>query len=443
MNPNFIGIHGLLSHWSGEQDIKMIAAGNPKETKVVLVDTKIPGYVIELARAIPQMQFSFRHHPSSELNGTRGLTRVGRMPDLSGLSDTDKIKAYFKTVDWKEGEPKEGKPAWGFRAAWHRANLNSVQKVKDVAQYQAYIMTEICNNFVAAGLSFDRIAGGEGINEPEYWASEAADIVCDLECERTRLLTPSNIPVRAFGSGVGWPPDGGYKDSPVQWGFMKPWVDMKKPLKSAYHSHEYYSPTWTGPQQGYGWYVGRTLTMPYKIPIAITECGADSGVSGTWYGGWMDLPGRNMDDKAIAYVQHLVWMAQKYLADGRVVTMLPFTYDISSAHWEKFNVRNEVFQRHFVEYLTAHPLPDPAPSGPVVIPKPPPVVVPPDDDWDVLWDAFGQKRSFAFPTYAQAHDMGGPVTRQIEKNGYTYQGYAGGRLRCKTGEWSKIEMKPW
>ena len=61
------------------------------------------------------------------------------------------------------------------------------------------------------------------------------------------------------------------------------------------------------------------------------------------------------------------------------------------------------------------------------------------------WQALGipYNPDAAFPRYAREHDLGNPVTREVDVAGYRLQGYAGGIVYARIGDWDNIREIPW
>ncbi len=64
---------------------------------------------------------------------------------------------------------------------------------------------------------------------------------------------------------------------------------------------------------------------------------------------------------------------------------------------------------------------------------------------NVAWNALGipYNPDAAFPKYAREHGLGNPVTREVDVQGYRLQGYAGGIVYAKIGDWGKVEYIVW
>ena len=169
--------------------------------------------------------------------------------------------------------------------------------------------------------------------------------------------------------GVGWPGNSG-EDQPVDWDFFKPVIDTMQ-AGDYLGLHEYWA--LGGPQENWTWWAGRFLQCPYDVPILITECGIDTGVSGQAYGGWQNLPG-DEGQRAARYIDELWWYARHCLADGRVKGILPFTYDRGSSEWTNMDLRCPAFMTPFLARLAADPITPPPPEDevPPMAPSPPP-----------------------------------------------------------------------
>jgi hypothetical protein len=78
-------------------------------------------------------------------------------------------------------------------------------------------------------------------------------------------------------------------------------------------------------------------------------------------------------------------------------------------------------------------------------------VEPPAEDLDdaeirqLAWQKLGVplNTAAAFYVYAQAHSLGKPETAEWDAGAYRMQGYSGGVVFCKVGEWDKVRHIPW
>ena len=69
--------------------------------------------------------------------------------------------------------------------------------------------------------------------------------------------------------GVGWPGNTG-PDTPPEWDWFK---DVAATFAAGDYlgTHEYNG--FNGVQENWGWWMGRILKCPYKVPVIITESG--------------------------------------------------------------------------------------------------------------------------------------------------------------------------
>ncbi len=289
----------------------------------------------------------------------------------------------------------------------------------------------------------------EGLNEPHLWADDLPAATAAYYAAFLRGLHGYGLHGVIGNFGVGWPGNGGVQDAAVDWAFFKPAIDTM--ITGDYLGlHEYWA--LQGPAQNWRWWGGRFLQCPYQVPILITECGIDTGVTGAWFGGWRDLPENTVDAQAQRYCDELWWYAGECAKDGRVQGITPFTYDIGSADWQKFNLRDEVFVRYFLERLDAVGLPKPGTVLPPVPPVIPPVVPPVNIEdtirnaaWNALYPDGGIpfNPTAAFQKFGRFWVMGAPNTLECDVSGYRFQGFADGILYCPIGAWDNIKSMKW
>jgi len=381
-----ISPHIIPAHWGqiGDQrDADVMRRWNPAYAKIVCVDEK-PPYAEQLPAAT---KIIVRNHPMSELYGTRGLPNVA----LATKHGADHAAACKRMAD--------------------------------------YLATK---GIAASRLLF------EGLNEPHLWADEPPAMTAVYYKVFLTNLHTYGLHGAVGNFGVGWPGNGGVANAPVDWAFFGPAIAAMQP-GDCLAVHEYWS--LSGPQQNWGWWAGRFRQCPFKVPILVTECGIDTGVSGTWYGGWHDLPGGSFDDKARRYCDELWWYAEQCAVDGRVKAVFPFTWDIGGPEWTKFNIRDEVFLRAFWTKIAACPMPQPGTGG-----VPMPLT---NQELDVVRNGAWLKLGIpfnpaaAFGQFARAKKLGNPVTPEFAMGGCTAQGFANGIIACHTGDWQNIQVLPW
>jgi hypothetical protein len=550
-----ISVHWIPTH-RGQEDKERFAHWKPPFVKIVSVDEK-PPYTEDIPAATTIV---VRNHPMSELYGQRGLAAAS----VAGAGEdiTAKYEAYFAAFFHEAGAVPSTRYRDGFEAA-AAAALASPEQVGADHAAACQRMAQYCES---KGVTRSRLLF-EGLNEPQLWANEPPDLTARYYKAFLAGLHGYGLHGVVGNFGVGWPGNGGVNDAPPQWDFFKPVIDIFQ-AGDYLGLHEYWA--LNGPQQNWRWWGGRFLQCPYHVPILITECGIDTGVAGTWYGGWRDLPGDTMDLKASRYVDEIYWYAKQCAADGRVQGIFPFTYDIGGKEWEKFDIRDQVWVEAFFRKLDAEGMPQPGtpptpPADTGIVPtvrdcKPqeggnwfdgyardaqgkavdgvrvvfswqsdgewstPPQITGPHQgyegwahgyyshiirtgqpqaadwyvwivdetgkriseiakvhtdgpggvcnqfsvDWkmgavvtpptppgpsdsviqairNVAWNQLGipYNPDAAFAKYAREKQLGNPVTTEFDVSGYRAQGFAGGILYAKVGDWANIQMLAW
>jgi len=373
-----IWVHWIPVHFRApilERFVQLRDATKPHRfgIKVVTSDEKVP-YARDLVVALgTDFLLDVRNHPESELHGQRGLSRFAAPQVLDSMTASEKLQEYFAIFPWKEG------PA--VRDGVRSAALSTPQKAKDVGIHMAQVAYNIANDAIQQGVKPEQLAQ-EGLNEPHYYSDESPEAVTDMECARLDTMHGYGLASILFNSGVGWPGTfDGTPNTKPNYTFMKRAVDLMRKYDFL-AGHEYYDPGWEkGPQEGFGSYVGRMTYCPYNVPWLITECGADSGVSGVWGGGWRDIKAGSIQGAAVRFAQHLRWMAVRYIEDKRPIGMTPFTTDIGSKDWERFNMDDELLWNALIAELKANPLPAPGsvipPVDPPPVDPPPVIIIPP------------------------------------------------------------------
>lgn len=329
---HIVGIHSIPTHRGqlGEvRDADIYARWNPPIFKVVTIDNKVP-YLEDIP---PNALILVRNHPMSENYGTRGL---------AGIQGDFTDRAIYEPLYWAhwDGQPRESSPAntpyiprEGLQAELEisldmvsRSVEYEILSPENIGYQHAQTCHEMALYCASQGIPLSRLIF-EGLNEPQLWTDgERPELLARYYLAFLKGLHTFNLRGCVGNFGVGWPGNGGVQDAPVDWAFFKPVIDEMRP-GDFLGLHEYWA--LNSPQQNWRWWAGRFLQCPYQVPILITECGIDTGVTGQWYGGWRDLPGGSEDEKAARYVDELLWYARQCAADGRIKAIFPFTYDCS------------------------------------------------------------------------------------------------------------------
>lgn len=251
--------------------------------------------------------------------------------------------------------PRQARSADGL-ATPEQAAAVYVQNAEEVARY--------CET---KGVARSRLLF-EGPNEYPVWAQGYAGLA-RLEAARLSGLHKAGLAGVALNLGVGWPGNTG-PDTPPVW-------EWAQPVLAAFGNgdylglHEYWA--FAGPQENWGWWAGRLLKCPLRVPILVSECGIDAGVLGPGYAkqGWYDLPGASLDAKAGRYLDELWQYASLLQADGRTRGLLVYTFDGNRADWGRMDIRTETFLRPFLARVRAQGLPQPG-TPVVTLPEPEP-----------------------------------------------------------------------
>lgn len=424
-----ISTHWIPMHrgnFGGKTDAEYFRLWGPSVLKTITTDETI-SYVEDLPA---DGLIVVRNHPMSEMYGIRGFggVRGVRSSDPAAFGGTPRDKRpRFNLAELRR--------AYGVRATNEPAQTGSAHAAtcKRMADYAA-----------ARGLPTSRMVF-EGLNEPQLWANEPPAAVA--EYYRAFLVGLHGYGLRGVvgNFGVGWPGNGGVQNQPVAWDFFRPVIDVMQP-GDYLGLHEYWA--LNGPQENWRWWGGRFTQCPYQVPILITETGIDTGVTGVWYGGWRDLPGNSEPEKARRYVDELIWYAQQCQADGRIMAATPFTWDIGSSEWEKFDIRNgswwDAWYPRRNEVLSGVP---PAPPEPPQPPQPPVDVLEQlrNKASNSLYPVGGipYTPTHAFPLKARELKLGMPATLEGRDYGFAWQGFAGAILYCKDGDWGNIKVLSW
>jgi hypothetical protein len=79
------------------------------------------------------------------------------------------------------------------------------------------------------------------------------------------------------------------------------------------------------------------------------------------------------------------------------------------------------------------------------VPEDEPDVVPVEAIIEAAWNALGipYNPEAAIAQYARERDMGNPVTGEFDVDGYRAQGFGGGIVYCRIGQWGECQMVEW
>ncbi len=354
----------FIPHWQPYHrdgaDRETFAAWNPPMVKIVTNGSDVP-YIEDIPAGAGLI---VRHYPSSELWGSRGLiTPTRAFVDRELAKSDDELLSQYTNG---QGSGRDLVRMSAYRTALAssltRADTPTIEQIADRQVAQS---VETASYLRSKGVDLANV-WWEGINEPMLWSVEPPELVARLEEQRMIRLIRAGLNPLLFNVGGGWPGNGGVADAPVQWDFAQPCYN-RATNKTIFGVHEYWY--LNGPQQNYRWWAGRFEQIPWRIPIAITECGIDCGVvPGEAGSGWMRLPEPSLRERARHYIrQDLAWYEDRLIADGRPVAAAIFTHDGVKEDWAGFSTKLSDFVDEFTDWQSGRP--DIAPIWP--LPTPP------------------------------------------------------------------------
>ena len=219
----------------------------------------------------------------------------------------------------------------------------------------------------------------ESMNEPEVWASETPAKLARYLVAFLNGLHKHDLHGVVSNLGVGWPNNNG-PDTPPVWTWFQPVANAMQP-GDYLGAHEYWHNS--GPRENWGWWAGRALKCPYKVPILITECGIDGGVkvhgsTESWQNIW---PGLSLDQAAERFTNELWEYMALMREDPRVQGIFPFTYDCATdnmghSKWAFFDQRPVALKQAILRKRAQVPMPAPKPFSWDAPPIPSPDPVP-------------------------------------------------------------------
>jgi hypothetical protein len=301
-----------------------------------------------------------RHYPSSELNFQRGFAgyETAHVPVAPAIPDAS---AYYGG----QGSGRDLLSEAEYRLRQQQGVTTSPMTPEQAAEMQVDIARQIAGRLRAQGYPLNRF-WFEGINEPMFWSVEPQEPVARLERKRLQLMHAAGLNSVVLNAGVGWPGNGGVSNTPVQWGWFQPVFEVWGE-HDMLGLHEYCG--LNGPQENWGWWMGRYKQCPLPVPIVITETGIDGGVVPGQAGkGWLNLPPTSMREKARQYIGQLAAYEQELLKDARIRSGMIFTYDAVGDQWSHYNIKVSDWQIEWLAWLATRPdlpsQPSPIPPGP-------------------------------------------------------------------------------
>ena len=195
-----------------------------------------------------------------------------------------------------------------------------------------------------------------GINEPHVWeigVPEALRLYTIAFCENASIY---GLKVGAMQFAVGWPANTG-PDTPPDWSPLHAVEEAIIQNNGALICHEYWADT--GPKELWGWWGGRSLKCPWKVPIIIGECGVDMYVKDASVQhnarGW-----RGRMEPA-RYAHELSEYVGLMATDDRFMGCAVFASDFANREWYSFDVE-PAYEAILNAPITPPPIPKPPPA---------------------------------------------------------------------------------
>lgn len=330
--------HLIPAHWGSfgpYSDRDVFAQWQPSFIKVITDDETVP-YIDQYPA---DAKLIVRNYPLSENYHKRGFRAVRSVTTYFGIQEGSGRDTYHYNV------PNKAMNADRFTLAYAEENPTTT----------GYAHADACNRIAqwceGRGVPRSRLLF-EGLNEPMLWSVEPPDLLAEYYYAFLKRLHEHNLHGVVGNFGVGWPGNSGIQDAPVQWNFFANAINIMQ-AGDYLGLHEYWAlngvdNTMNNQRSMWRWWAGRYEQCPYNVPILITECGIDTGVTGQFYGSWRRLPG-NENQQIDRYIDELLWYWEKCLNDRRIKAIFPFTYDRGSATWFEFDIRHEGFIRRWLE----------------------------------------------------------------------------------------------
>jgi hypothetical protein len=388
--PSMICPHWIPVHASAT-DAAAWQAWQPPFIKVVSVDSR-PPYLDQIPVGA---QIILRSHPMSEGFGNRSFVNV---------ADAQAQGARDAAECWK------------------------------MAQYAAGTY----------GIGLSRLLF-EGRNEPMVWSTEPPELTAAYYARFLIGLHGYGLRGVALNLGVGWPGNDG-PDRPPMWGPFQPTIAAMQ-AGDYIGLHEYWAGN--GPDENWRWWAGRFTQCPYDVPMLITECGVDFGVTGLGGNGWLSqyMPGDTPAAKAARYVSDLARYEELARPDGRAVALLVFTHDGQAQDWWTFDTRHPEFVSRLLSYVDTM-RGAPLPSGSRGSTPPPSPAETLEDLRNAAWNALypggiAYNPAAAFGQYARSYELGVPTTNEFDCGEWRAQGFAGAIVYAVVGQWANVRQLAW
>jgi hypothetical protein len=298
--------HIIPEHWSGQDEVH-VRHWQPKSLKIVDPNVMWLNRVHDLSQ---NSLYTIRNHPMSEQHREMSLN-----PVLTGENHARFWFSWYQNyrdilnipLDQMVFEGINEPNVWGYA---------DDKTPPDWADDETTV----------------RIPGGVQVSKRTAWAIKST-----VTYYATFLNTMAGFGMRGVGLsiGVGWPADYGTPESPVNWEPYEPVHAALRAFPGHFLGlHEYWGDK--GPLgERWGWWAGRYLQCPWRVPIIINECGLDMLVKDPSVDqdkrGW-----RNVLPDAQTYMSQIWEYEGEIRKDERIHSAQIFTWDGTTEDWWTF-----------------------------------------------------------------------------------------------------------
>jgi hypothetical protein len=279
----------------------------------------------------------------------------------------------------------------------------------------AYRYIELCD---AAYKRAPYVHAWEGPNEPPVLMAQDRHQLNSFLVDWSRLMSNRKLLTVGGCLSVGWP------------NLVDDIYDLENAIECCdyWAVHEYGAPTMQTDKEWkclrYRTHFLNPLSLGHNLHLLITECGIDAGAGQGW----------KAFTNLASYWEQLKWYDNEISKDPEAEAAFIFTAS-PAREWMSFEVTEELAKMIHDEHA----------KSPLPAPPTPPISV--DDDL-IRMTAWGKLGipwvgEFALIEYATQHDLGAPLSKEFDVNGYRCQGYAKAIVFCPIGQWDKIEEIGW
>ena len=239
---------------------------------------------------------------------------------------------------------------------WNNRGIADESAARGMASAHAASMLRTARWAEERGVSRDRL-WFSGLNEqmfPEGGGHEPYALGAIYWQELLRLNHANHLHTVIGEFGVGWPPDKGGKDSPVNFEPFRPAYEAMD-SQDAWSYHAYWGGF--GVDHAFDWLAGRMGQRPawmHGHRLWLTECGSDRAPGNSPTAGWLTYPESSVAQRADRYMAELAHFEQRIReSDPDVEYAFIFTMDGNRTDWGHFDIMNQDLLSRLIPYLQA------------------------------------------------------------------------------------------